>query len=54
MLAEAGWPPGDRPLAYICGPTAFVELAAAALVELGHEPGRIRTERFGGTGAWLR
>ena len=39
-----------RPLVYVCGPTAFVEAAAEALVALGHEPGRIRTERFGATG----
>jgi ferredoxin-NADP reductase len=50
LLAEAGWPPGERPLVYVCGPTAFVEAAADALVALGHEAGRIRTERFGGTG----
>jgi len=40
----------QRPLAYICGPTPFVETAAASLVELGHEPARIKTERFGPTG----
>ena len=39
-----------RPLVYICGPTSFVEAAAEALVGLGHEPGMIRTERFGATG----
>ena len=44
--------PGRRraPLVYVCGPTGFVETVAAALVELGHEPGMIRTERFGATG----
>jgi ferredoxin-NADP reductase len=50
LLAEVAWPPSERPLVYVCGPTGFVEAAAAALVELGHEPGRIRTERFGSTG----
>ena len=30
--------------------TPFVEAVADALVGLGHEPGRIRTERFGPTG----
>ena len=28
----------------------FLETAAASLVELGHEPARIKTERFGPTG----
>ena len=49
ILEEVAWPPDERPLVYICGPTAFVEVAASALVELGHDPGRIRTERFGPT-----
>jgi ferredoxin-NADP reductase len=51
LLAEVAWTPADRPLTYICGPTGFVETAAAALVALGHDPARIRTERFGATGA---
>ena len=50
LIADAVWAPADRPLVYVCGPTAFVEVAADALVSLGHEPGRIRTERFGPTG----
>jgi ferredoxin-NADP reductase len=50
MLEEVAWPPEDRPLVYICGPTSFVETAASGLMELGHEPGRIKTERFGPTG----
>jgi len=50
LLTETGWPAADRPLTYICGPTGFVETAADHLVALGHDPLRIRTERFGGTG----
>jgi ferredoxin-NADP reductase len=50
MLREVAWPVGQRPLAYICGPTPFVETAAASLVALGYEPERIKTERFGPTG----
>ena len=50
MLHDVAWPVDQRPLAFICGPTPFVETAAASLVELGHEPGRIKTERFGPTG----
>jgi ferredoxin-NADP reductase len=37
-------------LVYVCGPSGFVEAAANALVELGHDASRIRTERFGPTG----
>jgi ferredoxin-NADP reductase len=51
MLAEIAWPPSQRPLCYICGPTPFVETAASLLTLLGHEPGRIKTERFGPTGS---
>jgi ferredoxin-NADP reductase len=50
MLAEVGPPPVDQPLIYVCGPTPFVETVANQLVDLGHEPGRVRTERFGPTG----
>ena len=50
MLAEVGPPPLERPLVYVCGPTPFVEEAARLLVELGHEPRRVHTERFGPTG----
>lgn len=50
LLRDVSWPPSEDPLIYICGPSAFVEAAANALVSGGHEPGRIRTERFGPTG----
>ena len=47
LLDEVAWPRETRPLVYVCGPTGFVETAATGLVELGHDPTRIRTERFG-------
>jgi ferredoxin-NADP reductase len=50
MLADVAWPAADKPLAYVCGPTSFVETAAAGLVGLGYPPVRVRTERFGATG----
>ena len=50
MLAEVAWPAADKPLAYTCGPTSFVETVAAGLVQLGYPPVRVRTERFGATG----
>ena len=50
LLREVAWPVEDEPLAYVCGPTSFVESVAAGLVELGYAPSRIRTERFGATG----
>jgi ferredoxin-NADP reductase len=49
MLAELGPPPEAAPRAFVCGPTAFVEHAATLLVDAGHDPLRIRTERFGPT-----
>ena len=51
LLEEVSWPPSEQPLTYVCGPTSFVETAASELVGLGHDPPRIRTERFGPTGA---
>jgi ferredoxin-NADP reductase len=50
MLAEVVWPAMEEPRCYVCGPTGFVEAVAAALVDLGHDPGDVRTERFGPTG----
>jgi ferredoxin-NADP reductase len=50
MLTEVAWSAADRPLAYVCGPTNFVESVAAGLVGLGYPPGRVKTERFGATG----
>jgi ferredoxin-NADP reductase len=50
LLAETAWAAETNPLAFICGPTSFVETAAAALVGLGYPPERVKTERFGATG----
>jgi ferredoxin-NADP reductase len=51
MLAEVGPAPSERPLVFVCGPTAFVEQVADGLVALGHPPDTIHTERFGPTGS---
>jgi ferredoxin-NADP reductase len=50
MLANTGFPPQARPHIFICGPTPLVEAAAQFMLALGHEPGLIKTERFGPTG----
>ena len=50
MLEEVGWSPEEGPLAFVCGPTPLVEAVATALVGLGHDPARVKTERFGATG----
>jgi len=50
MLGEVAFSPDERPLTFVCGPTTLVETVATALVGLGHEPGRVKTERFGPTG----
>jgi ferredoxin-NADP reductase len=50
MLAEVGPSPAELPHVYVCGSTPFVEGVAEALVQLGHEPHRVKTERFGSTG----
>jgi ferredoxin-NADP reductase len=51
MLAEIAWPPAERPNVFVCGGTPLVEAVAAELVELGHDPARVKTERFGPTGS---
>ncbi|MGN9787832.1 ferredoxin reductase [Nonomuraea sp. ZG12] len=49
-LAENGWPASFEPDCYVCGPTGFVEVAADMLIDLGHAPDHVRTERFGPSG----
>ena len=48
LLRDVAYPPEQNPRVFVCGPTRFVEAVAEGLVALGHRPGRIRTERFGG------
>jgi ferredoxin-NADP reductase len=50
MLAEVAWPADEAGPAFVCGPTGLVEAVATALTQLGHDPARIKTERFGPTG----
>lgn len=50
MLGAVSWPSSEMPSAFVCGPTPLVESVASLLVELGHDPARVRTERFGPTG----
>ena len=49
-LAASIFPATAMPRIYVCGPTPFVETVAGWLSQLGHDPARIRTERFGGSG----
>lgn len=48
-LVAHGWPPDFEPTCYVCGPTPLVETVGRLLVAAGHDPDRIRTERFGGS-----
>ena len=50
LLEEVAWPADEAPLAFVCGPTSFVETVADGLVTLGYAPDRVKTERFGATG----
>ncbi len=50
MLEKIGWPPSEQPRVFVCGPTPLVESVASALVEIGHQPALVKTERFGPTG----
>jgi ferredoxin-NADP reductase len=50
LLGEVAWAADEGALAFVCGPTSFVETVAGGLVELGYPPARVKTERFGATG----
>lgn len=50
LLNRVAFPPGDPATPYVCGPTGFVETVADLLVTAGHDPARVRTERFGPSG----
>jgi NAD(P)H-flavin reductase len=50
LLAEVAWPVREEPVAYVCGPTSFVETVAEGLVGLGYPALRVKTERFGASG----
>jgi ferredoxin-NADP reductase len=50
LLEEVAWPVDAASLAYVCGPTSFVETVASGLVSVGYPPSRVKTERFGATG----
>jgi ferredoxin-NADP reductase len=49
-LILPGWAPESNPKVYVCGPTGFVESVSDLLVGLGHNPSKIKTERFGPSG----
>ncbi|GAA0617831.1 oxidoreductase [Kribbella sandramycini] len=50
LIDQLAFTPADEPTTYVCGPTPFVEAVADLLVAAGHDPARVRTERFGPTG----
>jgi len=47
-LLDLVLPASAHPLVYVCGTNSFVETVAGWLVDAGHDPTRVRTERFGG------
>jgi ferredoxin-NADP reductase len=49
-IMQSAFAQSENPALYICGPTAFVEFAAALLGDAGYAPSRIKTERFGPSG----
>ena len=49
-LEVPGWTADDSLRVYVCGPTGFVESVTTKLIEQGHRPSAIRTERFGPSG----
>jgi ferredoxin-NADP reductase len=51
LLAETCFPAEQNPKIFVCGSTPLVEDVSRLLVQLGHQPLSIKTERFGPTGA---
>jgi ferredoxin-NADP reductase len=49
MLREVAFHGGEG-IAFVCGPTRFVEAVADGLIAVGYAPERVKTERFGPTG----
>ena len=49
-LTAQEWSPDRNPAVFVCGPTGFVETVANLLVNAGHDPRTIKTERFGPSG----
>ncbi|HTU97295.1 MAG TPA: ferredoxin reductase [Solirubrobacteraceae bacterium] len=47
LLDDIAWPASDTPAIYICGPNGFVEAISRRMVARGHDPVRVKTERFG-------
>jgi len=50
MLKDVSGPLGSDAIAFVCGPTALVEVAADGLERIGLPAERIKTERFGPSG----
>jgi ferredoxin-NADP reductase len=50
MLAGIAFAAETPPRIFICGPTPLVETVSRIMLELGHAPTLIKTERFGPTG----
>lgn len=50
MLSPPGFQASNEPDIFVCGPTGFVESISQVLVEIGHSPGKVKTERFGPSG----
>lgn len=50
FIAANTFAASENPIAYICGPTGFVEAAAGFLTQAGYSAVRVKTERFGPTG----
>lgn len=49
-LEASVFAPSEEATFFVCGSTPFVEAVATWLVDAGHPPERVKTERFGGLG----